>query len=158
MERKQRALPELSHVGEQRRINLLCEIPELLQALQRFGKDRVRASSDIFPRARHCLIKTFYRTRIVSRDDHEIRIAPRTYRSFNFANHLIDIDNRFPCEMAATLWKFLVLDVATGQACAFQLANCPRYILCATKTRVCVDNRWNLDGFRDVTGQLGHFR
>src|SRR6266496_2906160 len=158
MERKQRALPELSHVGEQRHINLLCEIPELLQALQRFGKDRVGASSDIFPRALHCLIETFYRARVRSRDDHEVRIAPRTCGGFDFTNHLIDSDNRFPCEMSATLWKFLVLDVATGQACAFQLANCPRHILCATKTRVCVDNRWNLDSFRNVTGQLSHFR
>src|SRR6266481_7850665 len=151
MERNQRALPELSHIGEQRRINLFCEIPELLQTLQRFGKDRVAAGSDIFSRSLHCPIKTFYRARICSRDDHEIRIASRTYGSFDFANHLIDIDNRFPGEMSATLWKFLVLDVATGQACLFQLANRPRHIFCATKTCVCVDDRWNLDGLRNVT-------
>src|SRR6266403_2419133 len=158
MERNQRALPELSHVRKQRRINLLCEILEFLQTLKRFGKDRVRASSDIFPRALHGPIKTFYRARISSRDEHEIRIAPRTCGSFDFANHLLEFDNRFPCEMAATLWKFLVLDVATGQACAFQLANRPRHIFCATKTRVCVDNRWNLDSLRDVTSQLCDFR
>src|SRR5437016_3415185 len=114
MERNQRALPELSHIGEQRHINLFCEIAKLLQTLQRFGKDRVRACSDILSRSLYCPIKTLHRARICSRDDHEIRIASRTYRGFDFANHLIDIDNRFPSEMSATLWKFLILDVAAG--------------------------------------------
>jgi hypothetical protein len=53
MERKQRALSKLSHIGKERHVDLFCEIPELLKALQRFGKDRVRASSDIFPCSLH---------------------------------------------------------------------------------------------------------
>ena len=86
------------------------------------------------------------------------RIAARRHRRFDLPDHLLNIDKRFPGKMSAALRKFLIFDVAAGQARAFQFVNRARDILRAAKTGVGIDNRRNLHRLRDVTRQAAPLR
>ena len=113
--RKQRALTKFSHVRQQWRFHLVREIAKLLRALQGLGKNRIRASVQIFVRAFDRAAEIFHRAGVRPRDDHEIWITARCDRRFDFADHLLKIDNRFPGDMSAALGEFLVFNVTTGQ-------------------------------------------
>src|SRR5439155_1002436 len=117
---QQRAFAKLSHVREQRKINFLRKIAKLLGALQCLWKNCICASGKIFASPLDDAIEIFDPARICPCDNHEIRVATRADRSFDFANHFLDIHNRFPSEMSAALWKFLVFNVTTGQTGGFE--------------------------------------
>src|SRR5882724_11958511 len=126
--RKQRAFPKLRHVCQQRQIDLTGKIAKLLSALQCFREDCVGARFHVPLRPIDCSIEILDRARVRTRYDHEIGVAPRTYRRFDSFRHLFNIDQRFSGQMSAALGKFLVFDVTTGQTCCFKLAYCTRDI------------------------------
>src|SRR5437764_2528987 len=59
--------------------------------------------------------------------------------------------------MAATFRKFLVLDVATCQASAFEFFDRPRRVFRPAKTGVRIDDARNFHRTRNVAGELRHF-
>ena len=56
--------------------------------------------------------------------------------------------------MSATFWKFLVFNVTSRQPSALKFANCPRHIFRSAKTGIGINNRRNVHGVDDVSGQL----
>ena len=139
-------------------MDLAGKIAKFLFTLQRFRKDCVRARFHVLLRPINCPIEILNRARICPRDDHEIGITSRCYRRFDFFRHLLNIDERFSGKMSAALGEFLVLNMTTGQTYCFQVADCARNIFRTSKPGIHVDDCRDLHRFRNVPGQLDHFR
>ena len=112
------------HIVEQRHaFEVFRHAVDLGAADRRFDKQHVGAGFAITLAALQRCIDAFDRNRVGARDDHEVLIASRIARRFNFRHHLRGRNHAFTGEMAATLGPALVFDVHAGDTGFFVVAD-----------------------------------